>query len=162
MFELRTIWKNSAPYLKKWRIFGYLSPSNSKEKGLFDDGPIESRLPIALRIHGFYQRDDDHLPHNHPWKWAISFIFKGGYREYRYDPETGKSEERILKAPAINFIRHKDYHMVTELFGKPMTLFLCGPKTDEWGFWDTFFCRHIPWREFLGVKEEQRDTKVSN
>lgn len=162
MLELRTIWKNGKPYLKRWRIFGYLSPSNSKEKGLFDDGAIESKLPFALRIHEFHQRDEDHLPHNHPWKWAISFIFRGGYRELRFNVNTGKSEERILRAPAINFIRHGDYHMVTELFGKPMTLFLTGPKTSSWGFLDTFFCRHIPWKEFLGVEEKQRNSEKTS
>ncbi len=152
MFELQTIYKLGGPYLKKWRIFGYLSKSNSKGNGEFGK-EIKSKLPLALRIHRFFQIDKDKCPHNHPWKWAVSFIFWGGYTEWVFDVKTGLGQYKTHMAPAINIIRHKDYHMVTDLFGTPMTLFFVGPRTSSWGFWDGF--RHIDWKEFLGVKEDK-------
>jgi hypothetical protein len=160
MFELQTIFKLGKPYLKKWRLLGYLSPSNGV--GMKESGePIESKLPFTVRIHKFFQRDEDLFPHNHPWEWAVSFIFWGGYKEMKWDTKTGKVYEILRVAPAINFIRHSDYHMVTDLIGKPLTLFITGPKTSSWGFLVNNV--HIPWKKFLGIEDgPKEENKISS
>jgi hypothetical protein len=162
MFELQTIWKIGKPYLKRWRIVGTLNPDNGSGFGEFGQ-KITSKLPFALRVHKFFQKDEDLCLHNHPWKWAVSFIFWGGYTELKYNIETGIMYEVKHIAPAINIIRHHDYHMVTSLIGKPMSLFLCGPRTykDNWGFLVNNV--HIPWKKFLGIEDgsEEKDKSSS-
>lgn len=143
MFELQTIRKDTSVYLKRWRIFGYLSLDDNN--GL----PIRSKLPFTLRIHKFCRPDEDRAPHNHPWSWALSFIFWGGYTERRFYFETGEVEYKTHRAPALNFIRHSDYHDVVELLPTAWTLFLTGPKKSSWGFWDRG--KHVDWKEFLGL-----------
>ena len=153
MFELSTIWKLGKPYLKRRRIFGYLSKSNSIQQGEFGE-EVKSKLPFALRLHQFFQIDEDGAPHNHPWKWALSFIYWGGYTQERID-KNGNVHYETFKAPSFNFIRHSDYHMVTHLHGKPRTLFFTGPKVSDWGF--LVNGEHMSWKRFLGIEPDEQN-----
>jgi hypothetical protein len=147
MFEFSTISKMGSTYLKKWRIFGYLGKSYSIETG--ETGKeVKSSLPIALRIHQFFQKDEDNAPHNHPWKWALSFIFWGGYDEI-VTADGINWITRTRKAPSFNYISHGSYHRITKIYGKTFTLFLSGPKTSSWGF--LVNGRHMEWKTFLGI-----------
>lgn len=151
MFELSTIWKLGKPYLKRWRLIGYLSKSNSIQTGEFGT-EVKSNLPFASRIHNFLQIDEDGAHHNHPWKWAISFIFWGGYTQERID-RYGRRYVETFSAPSFNFIRHSDYHMVTHLHGNPWTWFTTGPKCSDWGF--LVNGEHVPWKRFLGIEPDE-------
>ena len=155
MFELQTITKDASIYLKRWRLLGYLSPDDN-----YLGKPIESKLPFTVRLHKFFRPDADLCMHNHPWKWGFSFIFWGGYREVKYNIETQETTELVHRAPAINFIRHSDYHMVTELYGRPLTLFITGPKVSSWGFLVNNV--HIPWKKFLGIEDGPKEEDKSS
>lgn len=146
MFELQTISKGGDVYLKRWRILGYLSSDDN-----YRGKPVESKLPFTLRLHRFIRPDNDGACHNHPWRWAVSFILQGGYDELRIDPVTGEKTTRSHRAPALNIIGGDDYHMVTKLYGQPLTLFLTGPKRKGWGF--LVNGEHVDWRKFLGIEK---------
>jgi hypothetical protein len=87
--------------------------------------------------------------HRHPWRWAISLVLKGGYSEER---RSGDSVVRRRVRPwRLNRLTDRDFHRVDLTDGDAWTLFLVGPITQSWGFWDRDTKRFTPWKEFLGV-----------
>lgn len=146
MFELQTITGKNRDdvYLKRWRIFGYLSPDDN-----YKGKPIKSKLPFTVRLHNFLRPDADDSLHNHPWKWAFSFVFRGCYREVRRN-KNGDIFWKEHKAPAFNFISGDDYHKITQLYGDTWTLFVTGPKRSSWGFLKDGV--HVPWKKYLGLE----------
>jgi len=100
------------PYLTRWYLLG-----QDREN---------RKWPVNLYLHCFHSSDES-IPHNHPWRFAISLILKGRYLEFR------NGVCRVFRAGNINFIRRDDYHYVK--LGKPVwTLFLAGPRVGRWGF----------------------------
>ncbi len=89
----------------------------------------------SVYLHYFYRGDSDIELHNHPWGVSISLILTGGYVEERRT-DHGVVTRRI-RPGSINIIRAHDFHRVTLL--KPAkgswTLFVAGPRTQDWGFW---------------------------
>lgn len=129
-------------YLTRYKIFGFM-PNKL------------SWLPFSLYIHHFHRPDQDEVPHNHPWKWACSFILSGGYWEFRKsfkdcsDGVDGKGLYRWKGPLAFNWIPHRVYHRVSEMrFTETWTLFLAGPRVSSWGFLDPER-GHIEWRQYL-------------
>ena len=154
MFELEEMLDNGSRYMNRWRIFGSLSKSKDSGTGKTWGKKIESKLPFNLRVHRFFRGDIDTYPHNHPWKWALSFVFWGGYTQIRTD-KNGTVHIEEFNAPCFNFIRHSDYHNVTTVRRNPMTLFLTGPAVSSWGF--LAHGEHIPWKDFLGIEQEDKN-----
>lgn len=146
MFELQTITgKNrNDVYLKRWRILGYLSPSDN-----YKGKPIKSVLPFTVRLHKFMRPDADDSVHNHPWKWAFSLVLWGGYEETRRYKD-GYTVTLRHKAPAFNWISGDDYHKIEALDGNPITLFVTGPKRSSWGFLKDGV--HVGWKKHLGLE----------
>ncbi len=109
---------NGDKYLTRYKVFGFM-PNKP------------SRLPCSLYIHHFHRPDADDAPHNHPWKWAFSFILVGGYWEYRAY-ENGEWNLK-WKAPfTFNFIPHSIYHRVDKMrFRESWTLFFAGPRVSS-------------------------------
>lgn len=145
--------KQVPPYLTRW----YLTRIPTMPDGSFPFDKLGTPKPGALGddssyslfLHKFGQDDEDD-PHNHPWSWAVSFIFKGGYIEERYDPETGKSTYRPRPAPCINFIKHGDYHRVVLVDGEPAwSLFLTGRQVSSWGFIDRRTHKFVHWATYF-------------
>lgn len=131
-------------YLTRYRIFGWMPGSRWK-------GP-------SLYLHRFHIPDQDLAPHNHPWRWAVSWVLTGGYTEERLVPSlhpyASYIESRDLMPGRMNIIQHSDYHRVARLHGETWTLFLVGPKATSWGFY-VMGRGHVEWRERLrerGIK----------
>jgi len=102
----------------------------------------------GLYLHCFHRSDDDGALHNHPWRWAVSLVLKGGYSEER---RVGDMVVRRRVEPwTINFLTHDTFHRVDLVRGDAWTLFLVGPVVQSWGFWDRDTKKYTPWREFLG------------
>lgn len=128
-----------APYMKDGSVaidrFG-----NPKENAIFPPG-------WGLYLHRFHRSDDDVALHNHPWEWSLSLILAGGYSEERRYGE--RVERRDVRPGRIIRINREDFHRV-DLFEKDSwSLFLAGPKTASWGFWDRHTKEFWPWREFI-------------
>lgn len=122
---------------------------------IFSDSPTD---PYLLRIHltpdkrwwrrhlpgvalnYFFRGDTDREYHNHPWRWSISFILTGGYREWRKDGRYGPVREFLLLPGRLNFIWKDTFHRVELDTGGCWTLFIMAPrdwadgKPSDWGF----------------------------
>ncbi len=124
-------------YLERYRILGWIPGSNS-------------RLPFNIYLHRFRRGDEDDQLHNHPWKWAVSFILTNGYVEDRRCEIYGYAVNmRVIRAPAINVIRGDTYHRVDLIADDCWTLFITGPKTSSWGFWNRYTGKFTEWRARL-------------
>ena len=124
----RVISRDGDPYLHRFYI--------TKPTKNTDGSWAEPKL-FGLYLHYFYRGDSDLDMHNHPWKWALSWILSGHYFEER--EEDNKYQYNVLMAGDFNFISHKCFHRIElpTVDRKPVwTLFLAGPKTSIWGFKD--------------------------
>lgn len=110
---------------------------------------------FSIYLHNFVIGDHDRHMHNHPWSWAFSIILCGSYTEHRL----GGKPRRVRW---FNFLTFEDYHRVTELHGEVWTLFLCGPRKQDWGF--LVKGKHIQHEEYFDqvrrAKESERLFKV--
>jgi len=97
----------------------------------------------TLRLHKFWQGDDDRAPHDHPW-WFVTFPLRS-YEEIVV--ENAVKIRRTVKAFRFHYRSAKFRHIVIGA-GKPFyTFVITGTRTNAWGFWpgsETF----IPWREW--------------
>lgn len=135
MLQVREIrGEDGSLYLSRYKLLGWM--------------PGDNRVwPFSVYLHHFHRPDMDEAPHNHPWKWACSFILIGGYWEYRitHGDECGRSR---WKGPlAFNWISHSIYHLVTQTrFRDTWTIFMVGPRVSSWGFLVPGR-GHVEWRE---------------
>ena len=123
---------------------------------------LKDLLGIGVYIHNFHREDIDQHLHNHPWGWAFSVVLSGSYTEERMvglgEPEmVGILESRqvrqvitdVRRVRFFNRLTKNDYHKVLQLHGDVWTLFITGPRIQDWGF--LVNGRHIPWKQYLGV-----------
>jgi len=112
---------------------------------------------VAARVHHIHRSDDDRHLHDHPF-WSISIVLQGGYYEVlpdrqgqhpHYDDLCAYS--RWVSPGKIVFRRGTDRHrlLLPENQGPTVSLFIMGPKTNEWGFYTDRGKVH--WREYLGL-----------
>jgi len=86
---------------------------------------------LQVRLHHFHRPDAGPHLHNHPFRWAFSIVLSGSYRETRL---------RVGSTPVARRVRHfnlltdRDYHMIQQLHGDVWTLFVVGPRVQQWGF----------------------------
>jgi hypothetical protein len=122
---------------------------NPKKEAIWKDG-------IGLYVHRFHRGDpNDGTLHDHPFKWMLSFVIAGGYREERRYGNDVRARE--IKPFSFNYLTHKDFHRVDLIEHDAWTLFFVGPKTKTWGFWDRKTGLYTPWREFLTAKQQQAE-----
>lgn len=135
------------PYLL--RIYLHRRPKGAAERW---SDRLRRRLP-GVYLHCFLRSDADRELHSHPWSWSLAVLLAGGYEEQRrgvtIDPSTGRrrvSNRRRRAFPfagCINVLRADDYHRVQLLLGpdgteqRCWTLFIAGPRVQQWGFWDS-------------------------
>lgn len=86
-------------------------------------------------LHHFHASDKGLELHNHPWSWSFGLILLGGYREERR-AQDNSVQARLVKPGKFNYITNKDFHRVDLLEKDAWSLFVAGPRTQEWGFWD--------------------------
>lgn len=119
------------------------------------DVPQPWGFPFRLYLHKFHRSDDDVELHNHPWKWAVSLVLAGGYREERREVDVDGSYhvvERDVMPGNLNWIFHDTFHRVDLYERDAWTLFLVGPRIQDWGFWDRVTEEFTPWQFFVGKK----------
>ena len=130
--RVQIIHVNSKPYLLRFHI------------------KYGGKLP-GIYLHKFYMGDEDRDLHNHPWKYALSFILCGGYIEERMVDGTVFVYKHIVKPFSFNYIKGSTYHRV-ELNpeGLPIwTLFMTYKVNQTWGFWSRQEAKFIPHSEYL-------------
>lgn len=133
------------PYLTRYFLFRHSTATEGMDR--HDNPP-----PWGLYLHHFHRSDDDSALHNHPWKWAVSLILKGGYSEERRVGD--RVIRRKLEPGDLNILTDKDFHRadLLDTKGGAWSLFLVGPITQSWGFWDRHTKRFTKWKIFLGIE----------
>jgi hypothetical protein len=149
MFEKETIIKNGKPYLERWRILGYLK-GHEKSVHYEANKEVKSKLPFRLFVHRFSQPDQDRNLHNHPWEFFVSLIIKGGYSEVK-SSDSHTVWLNNYRAPSFNFVSKHEYHKIVYVKPGTITVVFSWGKGRKWGFLSNG--RHIPWKEYLGVKD---------
>lgn len=157
----RIIWdrQGKTPYLSRYYLFGGPRTTMKNafdEKGSPRPGVEWPALPFNLYLHKFHRGDDDTALHSHPWEWAVSLVLAGGYIEERR--ERGKSRDlwdvkkRLVLPLSLNFIDETDFHRV-DLIGdaESWSLFLAGPKSDTWYFWDRDNYQTYRWYDYISL-----------
>ncbi len=90
-------------------------------------------------LHRFHRGDGDRALHNHPWTWSLSIILRGSYTEERLEGHVNMAGKQVAitkerRVRWFNWLTHKDFHRVATLHGDVWTLFLSGPRRQDWGF----------------------------
>ena len=156
-----------SPYLSRWYLFRSQRPTMPDGSSPFNElgnpkvGVILPNVNWSLYLHRFHRSDEDGELHSHPFEWSVALILAGGYREERRDNSLpygsltptlfrNKVVKKDVKPWTLNFIRHDTFHRVDLLEDDAWSLFLVGPKTKSWGFWDRVTGQYTEWREFFG------------
>ncbi len=135
---------DGTPYLSKYLLLGR----------------FRDRAGVKLHLHRFHRGDADRELHNHPWKWALSLILAGGYRETYLDliEVAGRTSRRVrhreVRPGDLNAIRPDTFHRVELLDGECWTLFLTGDVVQSWGFLTVATGAFQPWREFYRARQQ--------
>lgn len=136
------------PYLSRWYVLGRRPTVDAW--GNVNDDPARDALPVEVYMHRFHASDDDRALHSHPWKWAIAIVLRGGYLE-RLRVGDGWIE-RPRRPGAITLLTAEDFHHVTLIGDESWSLFIAGPKSGSWSFWDPMRRARAPWRLYLAAK----------
>ncbi len=151
-------------YLTRFYVLG--RPHSEGVGSAFDarGNPLSDRwprLPVHIFLHKFHKGDSARELHNHPWAWAFSIVLAGGYREERRSvhpfeggvPRRYRVSARAFPPLSINVLHAYDYHRVDLLEEKKgcWSIFVAGPRTQSWGFWNRDTGKFTPWREFVGL-----------
>jgi hypothetical protein len=145
-------------YLSRYYLIPSQRPTMADGSEPFDPwgntikGAIWPNKSWAIYLHHFHRSDVDRELHNHPWRWAVSLILVGGYREERR--VGNRVTYRFLRPGMLNILTDKDFHRVDLVEKDAWSLFLTGPKIQGWGFWDRVTGRTTPRREFLREKQQ--------
>lgn len=140
-------------YLRRFYLCGQMG---GRLASLFRFGPaVKERLGFlpTVYLHCFYRPDHDRDLHNHPWA-GTSLLLSGGYVEERWmgHPASSGAFKRfkVFVAGNVNKLDASTYHRVDTLLAERVwTLFIIGPKTQSWGFWDEARARHVNHRDYL-------------
>lgn len=90
---------------------------------------------LTLRLHKFYQGDDDRAPHDHPW-WFVTFPL-ATYREWVWNPQDGDFQPHVNTVRRFRFhFRPATYrHRVLPVERPFWTIVVSGKFSRVWGFW---------------------------
>lgn len=95
-------------------------------------------LGFTVYLHRFVSPDGDEEVHDHPWRFALSLILCGGYREERMQRlcinNGWVSTFKKLKPWRLNLIKGTDFHRIRETKPGTWTLFIHRPYCKTWGF----------------------------
>lgn len=115
---------------------------------------ITTRCGVRYYLHRFVASDPDRGLHNHPWRWAVSFILFGSYNEL--------TNYGLKRVRWINFLVGDSFHRVI-LSGDQRfvwTLFMHkAQRAKGWGFMTMkegklSFKEHVYDKDDLGRDEE--------
>lgn len=115
-----------------------------------EKGPIQRLYLFRSRwgsvfLHKIVRPDADRDLHNHPWKWATSYIIRGGYKELRLS-KTGRLLAKWVMPGTFNRIDDTTYHRIDVVLPGTLTLFWHGPRNKSWGFKTPD--GHVDWKRY--------------
>jgi hypothetical protein len=110
--------REGRPYLDRFYVAGWYPGTGQKG--------------VAVFLHHF-RASDPTTVHSHPWRWALSLILAGGYREHRC-AGGGLMQVRDYPPGTINVLEADDRHRIELLADDCWTLFLAGDYAKPWRF----------------------------
>ena len=124
-----------------WKIFGPSADPYLLRIHLTPDRSWWRRRLPGVALNHFFRGDKDPEYHNHEWRWSVSFVVTGGYRELRKDGRYGVAREFTVLPGMLNFIWKETFHRL-ELVDPSgcWTLFIMAPRDvpdgapSDWGF----------------------------
>ena len=127
----KRIYLNGKPYLTRYYLLG--------------DG---SGKGYEVYLHHIQREDPYRWLHNHPWRWFLSIVLRGGYKQEVLQLP-GEGPHKTQRVRFINLFRGQNrYHAITELPKKgAWTLVIVPPKMREsrrWGYWNEDAKVHEP------------------
>lgn len=129
------ITRDDSPYMSRW----YLFPKN---------------YYFNVMCNVFHRDDEDRANHDHPW-WNASFIIRGAYLEQQ--GPYGEFGWELRCQGAVTVRGAEVAHRIVLLPASrldPVTLFITGWKTREWGFWCPKGWRHN--LDFINPKDHSK------
>lgn len=145
--------EGTAPYLSRYYLLR--GPKSKDGQHPFDEfGRPKANIirtdGWSLVLHKFHASDSTTKLHNHGWTWGLSFVLSGGYIEEKL--VDGKVRRRTIKPFRFNFIRPHEYHRVELIEEDAWTLFLRGPRKNEWFYKDRRTFEVIPWNKHVKME----------
>ena len=117
--EVEHIQRDGAAYLDRYFVAGY--------------SPRRRHASASVYLHHFRASDPHTAVHSHPWRWSVSLILVGGYREHRCQPD-GTTRVVEYRPGDVNTITAIDEHRIDLLAADCWTLFLAGEYQQPWKF----------------------------
>lgn len=106
-----------------------------------------------IYLHKYYGGDVQRAPHDHPW-WNCTLILRGGFIEHTYMHSDANSFDKVTHYRVKwDVIKRKaeDIHRIelpAIMSGVTWTLFITGPKTRKWGFWEDDGDTWVAWETY--------------
>lgn len=145
--------KNPAtePYREGDRSWAHTigSPTSYMTRVRFSPIKIPLIGDLQIRLHHFHRPDTGPHLHNHPFRWAISLVLAGSYRETRLRTGSVPVTRHVRR---LNILTDHDYHMIQQLHGDVWTLFVVGPRVQQWGF--LVNGRHVDSHDYLRARSQ--------
>lgn len=138
---------DGSPYITRWVLWG--RPS-------LGDTDFEPPTATSCYIHEIHSADSDRHLHDHPWAWAHSTILAGGYTEKRRGHTFQALQYTHYSAGDLVQLRARHWHCIQSVLPGTVTLFLAGPRVQDWGF--LVDGHKIPHRAYLAARAENRFT----
>lgn len=152
----------ASPYLSRFYLLGKGLPHMPDGSNPFNEAgnprpdAVWPEGRFGIYLHRFHRSDEGQELHDHPFAWSFSVVLAGGYVEERLadyfsfsDPGPTPIERRVVLPLALNVIWGDTYHRVDLVEKDAWTIFVVGPRTKSWGFFDRFKRTVTPWREHL-------------
>lgn len=144
--------EDGSVYMERYWLFNPYPTEESKRGGKW-------QFPISIRLHYIRREDQDRHQHDHPWN-ARTIILRGWYAEERGEmhPQPLLAKEPV-GVPYLRWagdtasLAHGEFHRISNVCKDGVwTMFITGKYRGSWGF--KVDGRKVPWREYLGIKEE--------
>jgi len=145
------------PYLSRYYIFR--GPRSKDGSHPFDEfGRPKANIVRtdgwSLVLHHFHQSDSTTQLHNHGWTWGLSLVLTGGYSEEKLVGD--RVIRRTIKPFSFNFIRPQEFHRVDLLGKDAWTIFLRGPRKNEWFYKSRETFETIEWSKHVKLETETK------
>lgn len=95
---------------------------------------------MTAYLHRFVSADGDREVHDHPWKFAMSFVLCGGYVERRMLSMSHKEVDGVItklrrvRVGMPNVLLPTSFHQIVSVRPNTWTLFIHSKPFKKWGF----------------------------
>jgi len=108
-----------------------------------------------IYLHEITKSDEDRAGHTHPWN-NTSYLIEGEYVEVVYSRQTPWAELDRFHRKAGDIVERTADHchrLIVPEGGRAVSLFITGPKIQEWGFWCAEGERFVHWTDFVDMTD---------